>query len=241
MASALARGLGEPVLVSSPSGARAKTLAAELGGEALGSNREVAEQADAVVLAHKPKQLAEVAAEIGPVAKIVISVLGGHTTADVEDAYPGLPVYCFMPNIPVEARQGVLCYTAGARAADGPEQEILELFGRLGPVFRLPEPQMGPATAISGCGPAFIALVVEALVDAGVRRGLSAKDAGAMAVETLSGTAAVLRENGVDTLALRRRVTSPGGSTARGLDALEGGGIRAAFSDAVDAVVGAQL
>jgi len=89
-----------------------------------------------------------------------------------------------------------------------------------------------------GCGPAFFALVVEALVDAGVRHGLTRADAGRMAVETMAGTAAVLRESGDDTAGLRRRVTSPGGSTARGLAALEQGGLRAALSDAVDAVVG---
>jgi pyrroline-5-carboxylate reductase len=87
------------------------------------------------------------------------------------------------------------------------------------------------------CAPAFFALVVEALVDAGVRHGLQPADAGHMAVETMAGTAAVLREADLDTAALRRRVTSPGGSTARGLEALERAGLRAAFHDAVTAVV----
>src|SRR3954467_8980833 len=96
---------------------------------------------------------------------------------------------------------------------------------------------MEPAPALMGCGPAFFALVVEALVDAGVRHGLTADDAGRLAVEAMGGPAAVPRENGDDTAGLRRRVTSPGGSTARGLAALERGGLRAAFSDAVDAVV----
>jgi pyrroline-5-carboxylate reductase len=91
--------------------------------------------------------------------------------------------------------------------------------------------------AIMSCSPAFFALVVEGLVDAGVRSGLQPADAGRMVVEAMAGTAAVLRENDFDTLALRRRVTSPGGSTARGLAALERGGVRSAFSDAVDAVV----
>lgn len=238
MASALARGFGEPVLVSDADPARAEALAREVGGEALGANAYVADAADAVVLCHKPYQLAEVAADIRDRAKAIVSVLGGTAVADIEAAYPGLPVYRFMPNIPAEVGQGVFCYAPGSSAAAGPEREVLELFGRAGTVVPTPEHLIDAATAIMGCGPAFFALVAEALVEAGVRHGLSPDDASLMATETMAGTAAVLREGGFDTLALRRRVTSPGGSTARGLAALERGGVRSAFSDAVDAVAG---
>lgn len=237
MASALARGWREPVCVSDVDHARAQALAAELGGEAPGANAYVADRSDAVVLCHKPGQLAEVAEEIRGRAKAVISILGGTPLADVEAAYPGLPVYRFMPNIPAEVGRGVFCYAPGTHAAEGPEQEVLELFGRIGTVVRLAEPLLEPATALMGCGPAFFALAVEALADAGVRHGLSAEDAARLAVETMAGTAEVLAASGDDTAALRRRVTSPGGSTARGLAALERGGLRAAFADAVDAVV----
>ena len=237
MASALARGLGEPVLVSDVDEQRAQALAAAVGGEALASNAYVADQADVVVLCHKPAQLDEVAEDIRDRAKAVVTILGGTPVADVERAYPGLPVYRFMPNIPAEVGQGVLCYSPGERAADGPEDEVLAIFGKAGTVIRLPEPMMDTATALMGCGPAFFSLVVEALVDAGVRHGLNPAEASLMAVDTMAGTAAVLREHDHDTLALRRRVTSPGGSTARGLAALEYGGVRAAFSEAVDAVV----
>jgi pyrroline-5-carboxylate reductase len=238
MASALARGWGEPVLVSDADQARADALAAELGGEAPGSNAYVADAADTVVLCHKPAQLEEVAAEIRGRAKAVISILGGTPIAAVEAAYPGLPVYRFMPNIAAEVGQGVFAYAPGTRAAAGPERDVLELFGRIGTVVPTPEPLIDAATAIMGCGPAFFSLVVEALVDAGVRHGLQPDAAARMAVETMAGTASTLRAGGHDTLALRRRVTSPGGSTARGLAALERGGVRAAFSDAVDSVAG---
>jgi pyrroline-5-carboxylate reductase len=238
MATALARGWREPVLVADVDHARAEALAAEVGGEAPGSNAYVADAADIVVLCHKPAQLGAVAEEIGGRARAIVSILGGTPLASVEAAYPDVPVYRFMPNIPAEVGQGVFCYAPGSRAAEGPEQDVLELFGRAGTVVKLPEPLIDPATALMGCGPAFFALVVEALVDAGVRHGLSAEDAGRLAVETMAGTAAVLREHRDDTADLRRRVTSPGGSTARGLAALERGGARAAFSDAVDAVVG---
>jgi pyrroline-5-carboxylate reductase len=240
MASALARGLGEPVLVHDVDPVRSEALAEAVGAEVLDSNTAVAERADAVVLCHKPAQLGQVAAEIGGVVKAAVSILGGTPVEAVERAYPGKPVYRFMPNIPAEVGRGVFCYAPGALAAEGPEEEILDLFGRAGTVVRLPEPLIEPATALMGCGPAFFALVVEALVDAGVRHGLSPEQAALMATETMAGTAEVLREHDLDTLALRRRVTSPGGSTARGLDALEAGGVRSAFSDAVDAVVGAR-
>jgi pyrroline-5-carboxylate reductase len=240
MASALARGWGEPVLVSDADHARAQALADELGGEAPGSNAYVADAADAVVLCHKPAQLSEVAEEIQGRATAIVSILGGTPIADVEAAYPGLPVYRFMPNIPAEVGQGVFAYAPGTTAADGPEREVLEQFGRIGTVVPVAETLIDASTAIMGCGPAFFALVVEALVDAGVRHGLSPDDASRMAVEAMAGTATVLREGGFDTAALRRRVTSPGGSTARGLAALERGGVRGAFSDAVDAVAGSR-
>ena len=239
MATALARGWGEPLCVSDVDHGRAQILAEEIGGEAPGSNAYVADQCDAVVLCHKPGQLDEVAEEICGRVKAVISILGGTPIAALEAAYPGKPVYRFMPNIPAEVGQGVFCYAPGTLAAEGPEQDVLDKFAGIGTVVKLPEPLIEPATALMGCGPAFFALAVEALVDAGVRHGLTPDDAGRMAVETMAGTAAVLREHGDDTAGLRRRVTSPGGSTARGLAALERGGIRAAFSDAVDAVAGA--
>jgi pyrroline-5-carboxylate reductase len=238
MATALARGWGEPVLVSDVDQARAEALAQELGGEAPGSNAYVADAADAVVLCHKPGQLDEVAGDIRDRAKAVISILAATPVADVEAAYPGLPVYRFMPNIPAEVGQGVFAYAPGTRAAEGPEAEVLEAFGRIGTVVPTPESLIDAATAVMGCGPAFFALVVEALVDAGVRHGLQPDAAATMAVETMAGTASVLRERDLDTHALRKRVTSPGGSTARGLAALEHGGVRSAFSNAVDAVAG---
>ena len=237
MASALARGLGEPVLVSDAVGARAEALAARVGGSALDSNAEVAERADVVVLCHKPAQLDEVARELDGRAKVVVSLLGGTSVAQVEGAYPGVPVYRLLPSIPVEVRQGVFCYAPGRLAADGPEHELLELFGRAGIVFALPERLIDPAMALMSCGPAFFALMAEAMVDAGVLHGLPPAEAARMTVEAMAGTAGVLRESGDDTAALRRRVTSPGGSTARGLAAFERGGLRAAAHDAVAAVL----
>jgi pyrroline-5-carboxylate reductase len=238
MASALARGIGEPALVADVDRAKARALAAELGGEAVGSNADLAERADAVVLCHKPQQLDEVSAEASGKASVVISILAAVTTERLEAAYPGVPVYRFIPNIPAEVGRGVLCYTPGSRAADGPEREILELFGRAGAVIRLDdEPLIEPAMALMSCGPAFMALVAESFADAGQAHGLAAEEAVRMTVETMAGTAAYLAAHGYDTEALKARVATPGGATERGLIRLEERGLRDVCRAAVDAVV----
>jgi pyrroline-5-carboxylate reductase len=113
----------------------------------------------------------------------------------------------------------------------------LALFERLGTVVRVDESLIGAAAAVSGVGPAYQALLVEAQVDAAVRRGLRPSLAGRLVAETMTGTAALLEVKAYDTLAVRRGVTSPGGSTARGLEALERNGVRTAFQSAMDAVI----
>src|SRR3954447_11492061 len=233
MATALARGIGEPVFVTDVVPGKAEALVAQVGGEVLETPAYVADAADAVVLAHKPAQLTEVAGAIRDRVDKVVSILGAVPTTRIEDAYPGAAVHRFLPNIPVELGQGVLCY-----AAREEDPELVELFGRAGRIIRLPKEELiEPAMALMSCWPAFMALVAEALVDAGVLHGLDPADAATMVIETMAGSAAVLRETDGDTRGLRRRVTSPGGSTARGVAALEQAGLRAAFEDAVSAVV----
>jgi pyrroline-5-carboxylate reductase len=238
MASALARGIGEPALVADVDAAKAQALASELGGEAAGSNAEVAERADAIVLAHKPKQLDEVAEQMGGHAKVVVSILAATPIAELERAYPGVPVYRFIPNIPAEVRQGVLCYVPGTRASEGPEAELLELLGRAGAIIALgEEPLIEPAMALMSCGPAFMALVAESFAQSGAAHGLAPDQALRMTVETMAGTAAYLREHGYDTGAVKTRVATPGGTTERGLIALEENGLGDVCRAAVDAVV----
>ena len=238
MASALARGLGLPVVVSDVVHEKAAALAQDTGGEAVASNAEVAERSDVLVLCHKPAQLDEVAGQVAGRVKLVVSILAAVTTAEVEARYPGVPVYRFIPNIPAEVGRGVLCYTPGSRAAAGPEREILELFGRAGLVIRLDDEELlEPAMALMSCGPAFMALVAESFVDAGVHHGLSRADAAQMIAETMAGTAEYLKANDLDTEALRVRVATPGGVTERGLIKLEEGAMRAVCRLAVDTVV----
>lgn len=238
MASAMARGWAEPAVVSDVDGERASALALSIGGTVAESNAALAGQVDVVILCHKPAQLEEVAEEIRRRARAIVSVLGGVPVGAVERAYPGLPAYRFMPNQAAEVRRGVSCYVAGARAADGPEAEVLDLFGRLGAVVPLPEEQMEVATAVMSCAPAWIALVAEALVDAGARRGLPREQAQRLVAATVAGAGELLAGAGVDPAELRRRVTSPGGLTERGTALLETAGVRAAFDDAVGAAAG---
>jgi pyrroline-5-carboxylate reductase len=238
MARALARGWGEPILCTDGGSGRANALAAELGGEALASNAELAERADLVLLCHKPAQLDAVAAEVGDRALAVVSVLGGVTIERLRAAYPHAQLLRAMPNTAVEVRAGVtaLCPAPGSDAAF--ETRVRELFERVGETVTLPERMIDVAAAVSGVGPAYVALVAEAQVDAAVKHGMPAALASRLVVATLAGSATLLRARDGDTLAVRREVTSPGGATARGLAALERGGLRSAFADALEAVSG---
>src|ERR671920_1193846 len=192
---------------------------------AVASNADLAERADAVVLCHKPKQLTEVADQVCGHAKVVVSILAATDTAALEAAYPGVPVYRFIPNIPAEVRQGVLCYVPGRLARQGPEQEILELFGRAGAIIRLEsEPLIEPAMALMSCGPAFMALVAESFAEAGASHRPAPDEALRRTVETMAGTAAYLREHGYDTEAVKVRVATPGGTTERGPNTPQEGG-----------------
>ena len=190
------------------------------------------------MLAHKPAQLAAVAAEIAGEAKVVVSILARTTQAEVRTAYPETPVFRIEPNTPVEVRRGVLAFAIpDAQVDEDARLRVHELFGRLGTVVDVPESQMRIAGATGGVGPAYWALLVEAQVDAAIRRGMPQRVASQLVAETMAGSAELLRAREYDTLALRRAVTSPGGTTARGLAALERGGVRAALSQAMDDVV----
>jgi pyrroline-5-carboxylate reductase len=246
MARALARGWGRPVLCSDPLADRAKALAAEVGGEALDANADVARRADLVVLCHKPAQLAAVAREIGPDAKAIASILAATPLQALREAYPDRPVYRFIPSLPVEVREGAVVQAADAATGEGAsprddralDAAVAELFAELGTLVVLDDALVDVAMGLMSCGPAYVALVAEAQVDAGVRRGIPAAQGAELVVQTLSGTAELLRRRGYDMVGVRREVTSPGGLTARGLDALERAGLRSAFSDALDAVLG---
>jgi pyrroline-5-carboxylate reductase len=237
MARALARGWGRPVLCSDPLPERAAALVAEVGGEALQTNAEVAQRADLVVLCHKPAQLQDVAADIAPHARAVASILAAIPLSALHAAYPDRPVYRFIPSLPVEVRQGAVVQADGPPQDAALDAQVHDLFAGLGTLVVLPDALLDVAMGLMSCAPAYVALVAEAQVDAGVRHGIPAAQGAELVVQTLAGTAELLRRRDNDTHAIRREVASPGGVTARGLDALERAGLRAAFSDALDAVL----
>jgi pyrroline-5-carboxylate reductase len=228
MARALALGLGEPALFSDGGSGRAAALASEVGGSAM-SNEELVQKADVIVLAHKPAQLAAIAPQLRGARK-VLSLLGAVTIEQVESAISGAAVTRAMPNTAVAVRRGVTCVCG--------EAGLDELLARAGIVVRLPERLIDAATAVSGVAPAYVALIAEAWVDAAVAQGIPVAQAAELVCASLAGGAALLEARGMDTLAVRREVTSPGGMTARGLRALERAGLRSAFAEAAAAVIG---
>jgi pyrroline-5-carboxylate reductase len=229
MAAAMARGLNGQVdglLFTDGGSGRAARLAKELDGEAVGSNGELAQRADVVVLAVKPAKLSGAAAELGG-AKVVVSLLGATSLETLRGAFPDADVVRVMPNVGVEVRKGVLC------VAGKPDAGVRGVLEGLGRVFDLPDSQFDAATAVMGCAPAYLALAVEAIADAGAADGLDAELARELVVETAVGTAELLRaHNPAD---LRKAVASPGGSTEAGLEALDREGAREAFEAAVRA------
>ncbi|HSS33691.1 MAG TPA: pyrroline-5-carboxylate reductase [Solirubrobacterales bacterium] len=228
MAAAMARGwngAGEPMLFSDAGSGRARELAEELGGE-VASNEEIAARADVVVVAVKPAKLDEVAPQLGE-AKEVVSILAAVSVTRLDQAFPQARVLRVMPNVGVEVRRGVLCVAGDAAAETRAKLELL------GHVVDLPDEDFDEATAIMSCAPAYLALAVEALADAGAAAGLDSELARELVVETTAGTAELLRLHHPSDV--RRAVASPGGATEAGLDALDREGARAAFEAAVQA------
>jgi pyrroline-5-carboxylate reductase len=223
MAAAIARGWAgefETMLFSDSGSGRARRL----GGE-VASNEEIADRADLVLLAVKPNKLEEVAPALAGAGEIV-SVLAATPLERLRAALPGAGhVLRVMPNVGVEVRQGVLCV---AGSASPQARAKLELLGR---VVELPERDFDAATAVMGCSPAYLALAVEAIADAGAADGLDPGLARELVVETAAGTAELLRRH--DPAAVRKAVASPGGSTEKGLEALDREGARRAFEAAV--------
>lgn len=240
MARAMATGWAEPFLCTDSGSGSAGRMAADLGGEAVATNAELVERADVVVLAHKPHQLHAVAGSLGGARpRLAVSVLSATTVESVRAAHGGAPVLRVEPSTLTAVRRGAMVMAPPDADLDADlVRRVVDHLGVLGEVVEVPERVFTAAGALCGVGPAYWALMVEALVDSGVRKGLTVAQAQALVTATMGGTAALLEDRGHDTLAVRRAVASPGGSTARGLAALEAHGVRAALSAATDAVVG---
>jgi pyrroline-5-carboxylate reductase len=197
----------------------------------------LAAAADLLLVAVKPGDVPDALAEVGPVLRpdaVVVSVAAGLTTATLEQLLPPrTPVVRAMPNTPALVGAGVTAICPGSHAAREQVQAAAALLATVGTVVEVAEGQMDAVTAVSGSGPAYLFLVVEALVEAGVRAGLGRDLATRLVLATLDGSARMLAQTGEHPAVLRERVTSPGGTTAAALHRLEAHGLRAAFLDAV--------
>jgi len=244
------------LVVAEKSPDRAKYLA-EKYSVFVTSVADAAENAGYVIVAVKPGDVVSVVDEVADAAahaetdtaeQVFITVAAGVTTSFYEAKLPaGSPVIRVMPNAPVVVGGGVSALARGRFATLDHLKEVSSIFDAVGGVLTVPESQMDAVTAVSGSGPAYFFLMVEALVDAGVAAGLSRAVATDLVVQTMAGSAAMLLERldeanpagdaAMDTTAaqLRATVTSPGGTTAAGLRELERGGLRSAVANAVDA------
>jgi pyrroline-5-carboxylate reductase len=244
MGGALVRGLlarggwsvGDLAVVEPDAARRAELVVAHPGLVVVdAASPSLADPAGGAVLAVKP-EVAETASRALGAAGVrrVLSIVAGMPAARLEAVLPdGAVVVRAMPNIAALVGAGVSAISGGshARAADLAWAE--QLLGAVGTVVRVPERQLDAVTALSGSGPAYVFLVVESLVEAGVLAGLPRELSATLAVETLKGAAALLQETGQTPESLRADVTSPGGTTAAGLRALEARGMRSAFIEAV--------
>lgn len=234
---ALALGLNRELHVSDVLPERATAIVEAVGGCAHATNRAVAENSDLVILCHKPAQLPEVASDLAATTTPVVSLVGTVSVSILQTAFPDRPVFRLVPNVAAEVRGAVIGWCEPEGNPPELSAAAKSLFSEVGLVVPVKEKLLPALDVISAVGPAYVALLVEAQVDVGVRLGLPADIASQVAIETFRGTADLLAHYAGDTLAVRRLVTSPGGITARGLAVLERHGLRAAFHDAADAAL----
>lgn len=205
------------------------------------SLQQAAEQSDLLFLGVKPQTLANAAAEFrGILAErndhfTVISMAAGVDIASLRLLVGDVPIIRIMPNTAAAVGEGVILYTTGEGVSGEDESAFLDLMKTAGTCVKLPEEKIDMGSAISGCGPAFVCLMMEAVIDAGVRMGLSRAQAVLFTEQTFAGTARLALETGKDPTILRAEVCSPAGSTIEGVAALEAGAVRHAVMTAVDA------
>ncbi|TIC89241.1 pyrroline-5-carboxylate reductase [Nocardioides sp. GY 10113] len=208
-------------------------------GVSVVDNIEAATKADTLALVVKPQDMADLLDEIAPVLRagqLLVSLAAGITTGFIEARVPdGVAVVRVMPNTPALVDEGMSAISAGSHCDDAHLVEAEGLMASVGKVLRVPEKQQDAVTAISGSGPAYVFFVVESMIEAGVHLGLPRTTAHELAVQTLVGSAAMLKETGEHPTVLREQVTSPAGTTAAALRELEVHRVRAAFLAALEA------
>ena len=245
MAEALIRGLiragvAEPSQIagSGPRRERCEEMAAKYGIAAVPDNVAVARQADILVLSVKPQLMERVLEEVGPHIHphaLVVSIAAGIPLAVIEARLPQARVIRTMPNTPALVGAGATAIAAGGHATEADLEAARRIFASVGTTTTVEESLLDAVTGLSGSGPAYIFLIIEALSDAGVKVGLSRYNAQALAAQTVLGSAKLLIETGEHPGRLKDMVTSPGGTAIAGLHTLEAGGLRTTLMNAVEA------
>lgn len=218
---------------------RAREVSAAHGVAGHTDSAAAAAEADVLLIAVKPQNMAALLSEIAPKVsprQTIISVAAGVRTATIEAALAdGVPVVRVMSNTPVFVDEAMSALAPG-RHADQSHLEIAKaILGHVGKVVELPEAQLDAVTALSGSGPAYFFLIAEAMIDAGIQLGLSRDIASELVAQTMVGSGKMLRDTGRQPVELREAVTSPGGTTIAALRVLEERGLRAAFLTAIEA------
>jgi pyrroline-5-carboxylate reductase len=231
----------EEIVVTVRDEERAAELAERHGVRATLANPEAVSGAKLVVIAVKPQDFDVLLGEIGGLLtpeQTVLSVAAAIPTASIESKIaPGVPVVRSMPNRPATVHEGIAGICAGAHAGEEHLRLAEEALSHLGAVVQVPERYMDAVTAVSGSGPAYFALLAEAMIEAGILLGLSREISTQLVVQTMLGTARLLRDEHIHPVELREQVTSPGGTTIRAIRELELAGVRAAFLNAIQAAM----
>lgn len=247
MGGALIRGMlaagittGDRITLSSSSAEKASQAAADLGVRAAATNAEALKNADVVFLCVKPAKALAVVRENAPhlAGKLLISVVAGVRSSDLLKASfssesSGMRLIRSMPNTAVRLRRGVTAIAPDASATAGDLDTARRLFASVGSALVVGEDDLDTVTAVSGSGPAFALLMLEALMQGGIEGGLSEEQSRILASGALAAAAALISETGDSPLALRAEITSPGGTTAAGLEVLEDSDFTTAVRGAV--------
>lgn len=222
--------------VSDPQGQRREFLAFQYEVEVTDDNQAIA-QAQTLLLAIKPQMFDAVTAALpaSSTGQLVLSILAGTPLSRLEAAFPSQPVVRAMPNTPSTIGAGMTAIAPGKHVQAEHLQTAQQIFGAVGEVVEVPESMMDAVTGVSGCGPGYVAILVEALADGGVAVGLPRAIATQLAIQTVRGTAELLQASELHPAVLKDRVASPGGATIAGIAELERSGFRSALIEAVRA------
>ena len=235
----------DDILVSEPQAHRRDVLVQKYGIQVTSDNRAAAAASEILLLAIKPQMFDVVAKELaeddggrrlaGEPLPVVVSILAGVSISQLELAFGGQPVIRAMPNTPATVGSGITAIASGKAVTQSHIEQARAIFQAVGEVVEVPESLMDAVTGLSGSGPAYVAIMIEALADGGVAAGLPRAIASKLALSTVLGTAQLLHKSEMHPAQLKDQVTSPGGTTIAGITQLERAGFRSALIEAVQA------